>query len=35
MPRGNRGNNADPHLKRTRGEAVVVAVTNGYLDGFA
>ena len=37
LSRGNRGNNADAHLKR-RGppsEAVVVAVTNGRLDGFA
>ena len=36
MSRGNRGNNADAHLKRqVMGREVVVAVTNGRLDGFA
>jgi thiamine phosphate synthase YjbQ (UPF0047 family) len=43
MSRGNRGNNADAHLKRNAswfqmrimGREVVVAVTNGQLDGFA
>ena len=33
MSRGNRGNNADAHLKRQiMGREVVVAVTNGRLD---
>jgi hypothetical protein len=44
MSRGNRGNNADAHLKRAAqtgctlqimGREAVVAVTNGRLDGFA
>ena len=35
MSRGNRGNNADAHVKRqVMGREVVVAVTNGRLDGF-